>query len=349
MKKFKLRQLLIDRADLVDKGANQEAFIELFKRDDTKPSVPEALDRARKRKTGGPTVDKKKKRPAFLDEELEGEPKEKSKDEEMTDEEKKKLLSKGMSDTLEAITKGLVETDVFVDDATGGDLRDMLPPETLSSIEEVLKSAWSAEPVGEAGMSEPSALSATDLEELVEYVEKLEAEVVDLTKRLEDDPLPEETEITKALTELPEDVAKAIEAERTELAEKREEVAKADIEKADREYVAKMEALPGIVDSPKDFGPVLRQVAAFDADLAKSIEAVLEAANARIEKGDLFTEVGKVTTTTGGDAMEKATSIAKSMVEATPELSLEEARSRVWETNPELYAEYNAEREAAKK
>ena len=156
-------------------------------------------------------------------------------------------------------------------------------------------------------------------------------------------------EIAKALSDLPEDIAKALEAEREELTAAREEVAKADIEKADRAYISKMEALPGIVDSPEEFGPVLREIAAKDENLAKAVEDVLTNANKRIEAGDLFVEKGSVSApAAGGDAMEKATNIAKSMVESNPELSLEEARSRVWESNPELYDEYNSEREAAK-
>lgn len=351
MKKFKLRQLLIDRADLVDKGANQEAFILLSKRDDTS-QAQDILERFRKSDPSRRSAmdDKKKKRPAFLNGDSKGdeaEPKSKMKDDdEDKDDDEKKDVEKGLNETLEAITKGLIETDVFVDDATGSDLRDMLPQETLSTIEEVLKSAGSAEPAGEPGMSEPSAVSATDLEELVEYVEKLEADIVELEKRLE---VPaEETDIAKALAELPEDVAKALEAERVELAKAREDIEKADIEKADREYIAKMEALPGIVDSPKEFGPVMRHIASLDADLAKSVEAVLTVANERIAKGDLFVEVGEEGGIAGGDAFEKATNIAKAMTEADPKMSLEEARGKVWQDNPELYDEYTAEQAASK-
>ena len=467
MKKYLLRNLLIDRADLVDKGANQEAFIELFKRDDSRdlmdrfaeiqkhygpgphpgtgtsqdihgkgggggknrtsqptftdvanweagitvrdnydgpvwivtdtfndtvtrfstsvgarnlvdrltaewalyadPGVPVpdnafTYEQDLNKRSGGPDMDMEKKRPAFLDEDPKAKDKKKkgkrplfsdkdrpttNEDEETDEDEDKKKVEKSLMTTLEAVTKGLIATDVFVDDATATDLRDMLPAETLSSIEEVLKSAGSAEPVGEAGMSGPSAVSATDLEELVEYVEKLEADIVDLNKRLEEPA--DETDIAKAISNLPEDVAKALNAERDELEESRKSLAKANVEKADREYVTKMESLPGIVDSPDEFGPVLRQIAAHDADLAKAVEDVLTTASNRITKGDLFEEAGNVGRNQGGDALEKATGIAKSMVEATPELSLEEARSRVWESNPELYAEYRAEREAAKK
>ena len=369
----KLRAVEIAGGDEIGKWAQQEMTGQQFNKSTPgRRKALKALARAKKRnkarvaagknpivegkevsrsslskQSGGPDVDKKKKRPAFLDGESEDMPEDEAPDDEMDDEEdKKKKLEKNLMDTLEAVTKGLIETDVFVDDATASDLRDMLPGETLSSIEEVLKSAGSAEPVGEAGMSEPSAVSATDLEELIEYVEKLEADIVDLEKRLVEPP--EDADIAKALGELPADVADIVKADRAALIEARENLAKADIEKADREYVTKMNALPGIVDAPETFGPVLRQVAAFDADLAKAIEAVLVTANERITKGDLFTEAGNVGRIVGGDAMEKATNIAKSMVEASPGLSLEEARSRVWETNPDLYAEYSAEREAAK-
>lgn len=344
MKKFKLRQLLIDRADLVDKGANQEAFIELYKRDGS--SLDSALERARQNPGGAP-VAKANKRPAFLDGKKDPEedaPKEEMMDEEEEDEEK---VSKALDATLDAITKGLIEADVFVDSATTDDVRDMLPSETLSVIEEVLKSAGSAVPAGEADMSE--TVSATDLEDLVEYVEKLEADIVDLQKSLDDSTPPaEESEIAKAIADLPEDVAKAIEAERTELEEAREAVAKADIAKADAEYIAKATAMPGIVDSPEDFGPVLRQVAELNEELAKSIMGVLETANERIKKGDLFEEAGHGSTVSGGDAFNKATTIAKSMIDAGTETDLATARSKVWETNPDLYDEYQVEREAAK-
>lgn len=255
-----------------------------------------------------------------------------------------------MEKALEAVTKGLIEADVFVEDATAADLRDILPGDTVDELDDLLKSAGSADPKKESDMAiDPSAV---DFEELAEYIEGLEGQVADLTKRLEEADKVEVvidedvSDIEKALaeTDLPDGVVEILKRDRKRLEDAESRLAKAEENERTAAWVAKAEALPGIVDNPDEFGPVLREIADADEDLAKSVEDVLAKANERISKGDLFSEVGSGGSGTSSDsALGRATEIAKSLMESSPELSVEEARGRVWEMNPELYEEYRSE------
>ena len=141
------------------------------------------------------------------------------------------------------------------------------------------------------------------------------------------------TDMQKAADEA---VAKAAVAE-AELRKERDERAdEASIAKARADY-----AHLGI-DAEK-VGPALRRLAGFDADLAKSVEEVLVAANAKSESSNLFAEIGKSASGTVGDAYEQATGLAKAAVADGRSDTFAQALTDVFASKPDLYTQYLAD------
>jgi hypothetical protein len=87
-------------------------------------------------------------------------------------------------------------------------------------------------------------------------------------------------------------------------------------------------------------GPALRRLAAFDADLAKSIEGVLVSADAKVESADIFAEIGKSASGTVGSAFEQATSLAKAAVSDGRSDTFAQALTDVFSAQPDLYSQY---------
>ena len=92
-------------------------------------------------------------------------------------------------------------------------------------------------------------------------------------------------------------------------------------------------------------GPALRRLAGIDADLAKSVEDALIAADAQNESADIFTEVGKGYAPKG-DAIDRMTSLAKAAVAEGKAATYEQALASVAMDNPALYNDYLNEKGA---
>lgn len=248
-----------------------------------------------------------------------------------------------VSEVLDTVVDGMIDSGVFIETATGEDLRDMLPADVLNQLRKAMSAPSADTSPEEDGMAQ------TDIpDETVEYIKQLEGQVTELSKALEDfvygDEDPATVEFEKALSELPAEVAAKVRADAEKLAEIEKRTAEEAIERADAEYIAKARAFDGVVENPESFGPQLRQIAEIDPALAETIEKTLATASNRIMTGDLFVERGHVLPGDGSGAWEKATTIAKSMVAAGTAPSVEVARAEVWEQNPDLYDEYQAER-----
>lgn len=119
-------------------------------------------------------------------------------------------------------------------------------------------------------------------------------------------------------------------------------------EKILKEYVAKAEDLPHLAIEPLKFGPVLKALGESHPDEFSEIFRVLKAADAAIEKSELFKEVGKAGS---GESSAEAAVYAKArgLVAKDGDLTFEEAVSKVLEEDPELYEKYEDERQAAVK
>jgi DNA repair photolyase len=172
----------------------------------------------------------------------------------------------------------------------------------------------------------------------------------------ESEEMPDE--VAAAMEEMPDEVAKSISAlpaEQRDLMAKAfkaqaDEVAKATAEvRKEREVRLDAEAITKSKETYKHVGiehevvaPALRRLAEVDSELAKSVENVLNAAEAQISESGLLKEFGTANTSTSS-VIEEAKSLAKSLVESGVVKTLEQGVERVLDTNPELAKRYAQE------
>lgn len=143
-----------------------------------------------------------------------------------------------------------------------------------------------------------------------------------------------------------EQIAKAEKME-TELAEARERLQKADDTMKHRESLAKAASLSHVAPAD-ELAPILKEASEkLDAETVEKLHAILDAAEERIVKGDLFVEQGARAVGNGtdsSDAYSQAVELAKGVVEKSDvRISQEQALSRVFQDNPSLYSKYLAE------
>lgn len=131
-----------------------------------------------------------------------------------------------------------------------------------------------------------------------------------------------------------------------ELADAREQLAKAAENNLHRDAVEKAASYSHVAPTD-DLAPILKEAAEkLDPETIEKLEELLGNAEERIKKGDLFSEMGKRTTndSADSDAYTEAVKKAAELVEKTDDpLSQDQALSRVWMANPDLYAKYLAE------
>lgn len=144
-------------------------------------------------------------------------------------------------------------------------------------------------------------------------------------------------------------IAKQDKADR-ELAEARERIAKADEKLREKEIIAKAEEQFKTVAATDELVPVLKEAQeSMSAESFAKLEAILATANERIEKGALFTEMGRSSLNgaalSGGDAWAKIEKAADDLVEKSDGLSHAQAVDRVLSTREgaELYSLYMRE------
>jgi len=178
--------------------------------------------------------------------------------------------------------------------------------------------------------------------ELEEMYNKATTKAEDMETEEEDDELPEFLR-----KEAPEEVRKAFESMQKSVARARAEKTAAEevlrkerADRADSEAVVKARDSFGSLGLDPEFvGPALRQLSEVAPDLAKSVDEVLKAANAKVESADIFTEIGG-NPRTMGSAYEKATAMAKAAVTDGKASTLEQALADAFMSNPALYDEY---------
>ena len=107
---------------------------------------------------------------------------------------------------------------------------------------------------------------------------------------------------------------------------------------------AKAEDLPHLTIEPLKFGPVLKALGEGHPDEFSEIFRVLKAADAAIEKSELFKEIGKAGSGES-DAEAQVYAKARGMVAKDGELTFDEAVCKVLDENPELYEKYEDERQ----
>ena len=150
-------------------------------------------------------------------------------------------------------------------------------------------------------------------------------------------------------------IQKQAEMAAAELEAAKEQIKKAD-EKASeladklktKELVQKAEDEFGKVGPAEDIAEVLKAAESFDEATREKLESILKAANAKIETGDLFSELGTKFSGSKGSTGAYAEAVAKAdeIVTKGDEDSREVALGKVWEQNPALYERYLAENPA---
>lgn len=154
------------------------------------------------------------------------------------------------------------------------------------------------------------------------------------------DKLTEKEDPIEQKIDLPEDVRKRIEeAEKrnTEL-EKRlnEQIEKAEI----AEFVKKAETFTNLPNmKPDEFGPVLRNLSKVEG--YDKLETVLVAANKALGESELFKAKGEDGGIENG-ALAKLQAKADELRKSDPKLTREQAFAKAVEDNPDLYAEYKS-------
>lgn len=204
--------------------------------------------------------------------------------------------------------------------------------EAQARIAELEAAAAAAAPAGTEGTQEPAAAG-------------------DGTQGTESGHEPaeatQEDALEKALTKMPEAIRKAFTAQAAQLAEAQALITKERDERLDAEAITKSKDLYKSLALDHDkVAPALRRVAAIDANLAKSIETALSAADNQLASGTSLTkEVGKGGAGEGAStALEAITKAADALREEDSKLTAPQAFVKALEANPELHAAYIAEK-----
>jgi hypothetical protein len=203
-------------------------------------------------------------------------------------------------------------------------------------------------------MSDLAALAENIPSEVLDYIDEVEeardtavAKSVELQTAIdegtsENDSTDTESDpIAKALGDAPAELVQLFKSQAERLDAAESDLAASKESKENGEWVAKARSFDGLVD-PETFGPALRAIATHDSELADMIATALETATGQIEKSRLFDEFGH------GSAIEtEAADQISAIAKADGDQADETARAEAWESNPELYDQYVAERRDA--
>jgi len=306
----KLKNLLIDRVDLVRRGDNPEAHIALFKRkpeggdDTTETTLSKFVDRvveAISTKKGVDTVPQPFSLKKWLGE--------------LKDEESKPLIDR-MKTLDEDYQKAVSEA--------------------MGKLEEEQRSilALNYEIDKQEMKAELDTLKQEDEDEDDEEEEE-EEEVANSAKSI-----PEE--VMKSLPEEVQTMLKAQQSEAKKALELAEDLRK---EKLEKEYTDIAKQYPNVVGTPDAFGKVLKRVADNSAEDFAVIDAVLKAAEERITRNDLLMkEFGAARGETAGDAWTRIDAKAQKLLESDSNgMTKEQAVAKIMRDEPELYKQYQKE------
>ena len=170
-------------------------------------------------------------------------------------------------------------------------------------------------------------------------------------------PAPSE-EVTAAMADVPEEVAKSIlslPAEQQEIMAKAfkaqsdatakavEEIRKERDIRLDAEAINKSkEVFKNVGIDHTSVAPALRRLSEINPELAKTVESVLATADAQISESGLLKEFG-TSSTTAPSVMEEAKSLAKSLMESGAVKTLEQGIEKVLDGNSDLAKRYAQE------
>ncbi len=196
------------------------------------------------------------------------------------------------------------------------------------------------------GMEPESKQMEEELAMAQARIAELEARISELEGSESEDMMEEATDPVALAKSAPEPIRKAMEELAKAKVEAETALAKEREDRADADAIVKARgAFKHLSLDAEKVGPALRRLAGIDADLAKSVEDALVAADAQNESADIFTEVGKGYVPSG-DAIQKMTSLAKAAVSEGKAATVEQAMAQVAIENPALYNDYLTEKGA---
>jgi len=188
---------------------------------------------------------------------------------------------------------------------------------------------------------------AADLAMKLEEIQAMQTgeEAVEMGYKMSD-------EVAMAMEDMPDEVAKSIKALPAEQQEVMAMVFKAQSAELRKERDIRLdgEAIAKSKETFKSVGidhevvaPALRRLTAVDAELAKTVESVLLAADAQMSESGLLKEFGTSSTSSTNSVMDEARSLAKSLVESGVVKTIEQGVEHVLDSNPELAKRYAQE------
>jgi vacuolar-type H+-ATPase subunit I/STV1 len=196
---------------------------------------------------------------------------------------------------------------------------------------------------GEGGMEDELAMAQARIAELEARIAEMESAAGE-ADMMEEAAEPSVEDLAKSASEPIRKMLLDLQKERDEAAA---ELQKERDDRADAEAVAKArETFKHLNVDAEKIGPALRRLELQDADLAKSVEEALAAADAQSESAGIFQEIGKAAPVATGDAYEKMTSLAKAAVSEGKAATVEQAIAEIAVSNPALYVDYLSEKGA---
>lgn len=313
----KLRNLRLDRVDLVDAGANPEAHIVLYKRVFT----PE--QRRQLAATG----------------------------EAMSDGSFPIVNTTDLSNAIQAYGRAGNQAAAkrhIISRARALGAVDQLPPDWnvakaddgTSNGEEMDFDVTTLDETAQAAFSSLETAHGEILAErdaATARIAELEAE---LAKAAEPQDVPEADDILKSL---PSEVRERLEKAEQDAAANAERIAKMEHENRLRDFIAKAETDFNNIGGATEVGTLIASISEqVDGDTFKQLVTYLKSANALITEGEVFKERGNAGAPSGFEA--KVAELAKAKQADNPGLSLAAARTAVMSENSDLYTEYLAAR-----
>lgn len=176
-----------------------------------------------------------------------------------------------------------------------------------------------------------------DLAKAHERIAELEAQQIDPEEPTGDD----EEELIKSA---PAPVREALEKARKQAEEASEALRKERDLRLDAEAIIKSEERYANLSVDHDeFGPALRRLEEVAPEISEIVNKALDAANGQVESATLFAEIGSSVSPTSGNSYQKIEALAKSAVASGEYATTEQAIAGLIQSNPSLYAEYQAE------
>lgn len=340
----RLTNLLVNRVALVDRGANPEAHMLMWKRDFSADQRQSLADKGQAMSDGSyPIVTK-----ADL---------------------KNAIQSFGRGGGKASVkahivsrAKALGATDMLPDTWTVSKVGRKISSarmQELKAMQERLGKVIAdaeVEPAEKGGTHMPEFKKEDLPEEAQKFVETIEAakqaaeeKATELEKRVTDleksksDEGKDEDPVVKAMSTLDPAVREVVEKSQRDATEAIAKARQLEVEKRDREYTDIAKGFGPLTVKAEEFGPVLRKVADDHAEEASEIVRVLQSAAEAVKHANILKAQGADASDDEGSAIAKLNAKAAEIRKSDSQLTKEQAFTKASEENPDLVQEYRQE------